>query len=103
MSLDCRVTNSPDWAQAIPRKRAYYWARRVLHNGPTRPFVVWVYTANFGGRTKNHWRMRSIDGLVVKDEEMKDGDFEVSCEPISCPISDLAPARNWIEYAKGND
>lgn len=97
------MTNSLEWSKFIPRNRAYYWARRILHNGPTRPFVVWVYSVKYGRSSRKNWRMRTMDGLVVKDEEVKGGDFEVSCEPITCTISDLEPARNWIEYAEGND
>lgn len=84
----------------MPRTPGYYWVRRVTHNGPSSPFVAWAYHFKANRNTRRHYRLRTIDGIIIKEDDTKEL-YEVSCAPISCPISDLPPSRNWIDYADG--
>lgn len=90
------MTNS-EWVSKLPKSTGYYWARHLSHNGPSHPFVVWVYRVQFGrygGR--DHWRMVNMNGQVITDKEAI-GLYEFLPEKFVCPNSELPPRRNWLE------
>lgn len=84
------------WSRFIPREEGYYWARLLGHNGPGTPFVVYAYHFRRAKSERMVFNMRTVDSIVVSEGDVKDR-YEVSCEPITCPISTSKPSRRPID------